>query len=54
MWSDAADAIRYIENHLEIKLDTMFDPITDNYFISARLELDGKVISEDRIKFSSI
>lgn len=54
MWSDAADAIRYIENYLEIKLDTMFDPITDNYFISARLELDGKVISEDRIKFSSI
>lgn len=54
MWSDAADAIRYIENHLEIKLDTMFDPVTENYFISARLELDGKVISEDRIKFSSI
>lgn len=54
MWTDAADAIRYIENHLEIKLDTMFDPITENYFISARLELDGRVISEDRIKFSSI
>ena len=54
MWSDAADAIRYIENHLEIKLESIFDPITDNYFISARLELDGKVISEDRIKFSSI
>lgn len=54
MWSDAADAIRYIENHLEIKLESMFDPITDNYFISARLELNGKVISEDRIKFNSI
>ena len=37
MWTDAADAIRYIENHLEIKLDTMFDPITENYFISAKL-----------------
>ena len=54
MWSDAAYAIRYIENHLEIKLESMFDPITDNYFIFARLEIDGKVISEDRIKFSSI
>ena len=54
MWTDAADAIRYIENHLEIKLDTIFDPITENYFISAKLEMDGKVISEDRIKFSSI
>ena len=54
MWTDAADAIRYIENHLEIKLDTMFDPITENYFISAKLEMDGKVISEDRIKFDSI
>lgn len=54
MWTDAADAIRYIENHLEIKLDTMFDPITENYFISAKLELDGRVISEDRIKFDSI
>lgn len=54
MWTDAADAIRYIENHLEIKLDTMFDPITDNYFISAKLKLDGKVISEDHIKFDSI
>lgn len=54
MWTDAADAIRYIENHLEIKLDTMFDPVTENYFISAKLEMDGKVISEDRIKFDSI
>lgn len=54
MWTDAADAIRYIENHLEIKLDAMFDPITENYFISAKLELDGRVISEDRIKFDSI
>ena len=54
MWSDAADAIRYIENHLEIKLESMFDPITDNYFISARLEMDGKVISEDRINFNPI
>jgi hypothetical protein len=54
MWSDAADAIRYIENHLEIKLDTMFDPVTESYFIFARLELDGKVISEDRIQFDSI
>lgn len=53
MWSDAADAIRYIENHLEIKLESMFDPITDNYFISAKLKLDDKIISEDRIKFSS-
>lgn len=54
MWTDAADAIRYIENHLEIKLDTMFDPVTENYFIFARLEMDGKVISEDRIEFNSI
>lgn len=54
MWTDAVDAIRYIENHLEIKLDTMFDPITENYFISAKLEMDGKVISEDRIRFNSI
>ena len=54
MWTDAGDAIRYIENHLEIKLDTMFDPITEIYFISAKLEMDGKVISEDRIEFSSI
>ena len=52
MWTDAADAIRYIENHLEIKLDTMFDPVTDNYFIFAKLELDGKVISEDRIELN--
>ena len=54
MWTDAGDAIRYIENHLEIKLDTMFDPITESYFISAKLEMDDKVISEDRIEFSSI
>lgn len=54
MWTDAADVIRYIENHLEIKLDTMFDPITENYFIFAKLEMDGKVISEDRISFGSV
>jgi hypothetical protein len=30
----------------------MFDPVTDNYFIFAKLELDGKVISEDRIEFN--
>ena len=54
MWTDVADAIIYIENHLEIKLYTMFNPITENYFISAKLEMDGKVISEDRIKFDSI
>lgn len=54
MWTDAADAIRYIENHLEIKLDTMFDPITENYFIFAKLKMDGKVISEDRISFGSV
>ena len=54
MWTDAADAIRYIENHLEIKLDTMFDPVTENHFIFAKLEMDGKVISEDRIKFDSV
>ena len=52
MWTNAADAIRYIENYLEIKLDTMFDPVTENYFIFAKLELDGKVISEDRIEFN--
>ena len=54
MWTDAADVIRYIENHLEIKLESMYDPVTENYFISAKLEMDGKVISEDRIKFDSI
>lgn len=54
MWTDAADAIRYIKNHLEIKLESMFDSITENYFILAKLEMDGKVISEDRIKFDSI
>ena len=54
MWTNAADAIRYIENHLEIKLDTMFDPVTENYFIFAKLEMDGKVISEDRISFGSV
>lgn len=54
MWTNAADAIRYIENHLEIKLDSMFDPITDRYFIFARLEMNGKVISEDRIELDSI
>ena len=52
MWTNAADAIKYIENHLEIKLDTMFDPVTENYFIFAKLELDDKVISEDRIEFN--
>ena len=54
MWTDAADAIRYIENHLAIKLDTMFDPITERYFIFAKLKMDDKVISEDQIEFNSI
>lgn len=54
MWTDAADAIRYIENHLEIKLDTMFDPVTEKYFIFAKLEMDGKVISDDHIEIDPI
>ena len=54
MYTDAADAIRYIENRLKIKLTTSFNDKTDSYEITAKLILDNKVISEDKIGFEAI
>ena len=54
MWTDAADAIRYIEDNLKIKLDTSFNYKTDSYEITAKLILNDKVISEDKIKFEAV
>ena len=54
MYTDAADAIRYIENNLKIRLETGFNIKTDSYEITAKLILNGKVISEDKIEFESI
>lgn len=54
MYTDAADAIRYIEDNLKIRLETGFNIKTDSYEITAKLVLNGKVISEDKIEFESI
>ena len=54
MYTDAVDAIRYIENNLKIKLDKEFDIVTESYVITAELILDNKVISEDKIEFEAI
>ena len=54
MYTDAVDAIKYIENNLKIKLTTSFNDKTDKYEIIAKLTLDNKVISEDKIEFEAI
>ena len=51
MWTDGLDAIRYIEHNLKIKLDTTFNDETDEWEITAKLLLDNKIISEDKISF---
>jgi hypothetical protein len=54
MWETGADVIGYIENNLKIRLETGFNIKTDSYEITAKLILNGKVISEDKIEFESI
>ena len=54
MWTDAGDAIRYIENNLKISLNIEFDVVSENYNIVAKLILNNKVISEDSVKLQSI
>lgn len=54
MYTDAVDTIRYIEDNLKIRLETGFNIKTDSYEITAKLILNGKVISEDKIEFESI
>jgi hypothetical protein len=54
MWTTGADVIGYIENNLKIRLETGFNIKTDSYEITAKLILNGKVISEDKIEFESI
>jgi hypothetical protein len=51
MWATGIDLITYIEHNLKIKLDTKFNDETDEWEITAKLLLDNKVISEDKISF---
>ena len=53
MWTDAADVIRYIESNLKIKLDTEFNYKNETYEIIAKLILNNKVISEDKLSIES-
>lgn len=53
MWTDAADVIRYIESNLKIKLDTEFNYKDETYEITAKLILNNKVISEDKLTIES-
>lgn len=54
MFATGSDAIRYIEDNLKIRLETSFNIKTDAYEITAKLILDNKVISEDKIEFEAI
>lgn len=54
MWTDAGDAIRYIEDNLKISLNIEFDAVSEDYNIVAKLILDNRVISKDSIKLQSI
>ena len=54
MFVTGSDAIRYIEDSLKIRLETSFNIKTDKYEITAKLILDNKVISEDKIEFEAI
>lgn len=54
MVETGSDAIRYIEDNLKIRLETSFNIKTDAYEITAKLILDNKVISEDKIEFEAI
>jgi hypothetical protein len=54
MLATGSDAIRFIEDNLKIRLETSFNIKTDSYEITARLILDNKVISEDKIEFEAI
>ena len=54
MFVTGSDAIRYIEDNLKIRLETSFNTKTDAYEITAKLILDNKVISEDKIEFEAI
>ena len=54
MWATGADVIRYIEDNLKIRLETGFNIKTDSYEITAKLVLNGKVISEDKIEFETV
>lgn len=54
MWTDAGDAIRYIENNLKISLNIEFDVVNEDYNIVAKLILNNRVISEDSVKLQSI
>ena len=54
MWTDAGDAIRYIEDNLKISLNIEFDVDSEDYNIVAKLMLGNRVISKDSIKLQSI
>ena len=54
MFVTGSDAIRFLEDSLKIKLTTSFNYKTDKYEITAKLILDNKVISEDKIEFEAI
>ena len=54
MFVTGSDAIRHIEDNLKIRLETSFNTKTDAYEITAKLILDNKVISEDKIEFEAI
>lgn len=54
MLATGSDAIRFIEDNLKIRLETSFNIKTDAYEITAKLILDNKVISEDKIEFEAI
>ena len=54
MWATGTDAIRYIEDNLKIRLEKGFNIKTDSYEITAKLILNGKVISEDKIEFEAV
>ena len=54
MYTNATDAIKYIENNLKIKIDKEFNSKEDVYEVTIRLFLDDVIISQDSIEFDAI
>lgn len=54
MYTTSADAIRYVENNLKIKLDKEYNSKNDSYEITATLLMGTLVISQDTIEFEAI
>ena len=54
MYTDAVDAIKYIENNLKIKINKEFNSKKNTYEVTVRLFLDDTIISQDSIEFDAI